>query len=44
MVPQLTLINALVISFRLIVYKRVQQTAAVELHADQQQLVEGRGV
>jgi hypothetical protein len=43
MVPQPRLINASVISLSLIVYRMVQQIAAVELHADKQQLVEGRG-
>jgi hypothetical protein len=42
MVLQLKLINASVISFCLIVYRRVQQIA-VELHADEQQLGEGSG-
>jgi hypothetical protein len=43
MVPQLRLIDASVISLHLIDYRRVQQTAAVELFADKQQLGEGRG-
>jgi hypothetical protein len=43
MVTQLRLINASVISLRLTIYGRVQQTAAVELHVDKQQLGEGRG-
>jgi hypothetical protein len=43
MVLQLRVINASVISLQSIVYRRVQQTAAVELHADKQQLGEGRG-
>jgi hypothetical protein len=34
-VLQLRLINASVISLRLITYRSVQQTAAVELHADE---------
>jgi hypothetical protein len=37
-------LNASVISLHLIVYRRVQQTAAVELHTDiKQELEEGRG-
>jgi hypothetical protein len=43
MVPQLRQINASVISLHLIVYRRVQQTVAVEMHADEHQLREGRG-
>jgi hypothetical protein len=38
MVPQLRLINASAISLHLIIYRRVHQTAAVKLHADEKQL------
>jgi hypothetical protein len=38
MVTQLRLIDSSVISLHLIIYRRVQQTAAVELHNDKQQL------